>query len=107
MPNVGIAIAADPHLLYIHSAQQLEGRYPYAMYEQLRQTTESRHCSATCSGRTVLLDDPDRSVLTSAEWRRHVTHWNVRFPVCSPRRSLAAAARPERRAPLDLRVQHL
>ncbi|WP_245664243.1 helix-hairpin-helix domain-containing protein [Candidatus Propionivibrio aalborgensis] len=43
LPNVGKSIAADLRLLYIHNPEQLEGRCPYAMYEQLCQTTESRH----------------------------------------------------------------
>jgi hypothetical protein len=43
LPNVGPAVAADLRRLAIHRPQQLVGRDPYRMYDDLCKATGKRH----------------------------------------------------------------
>jgi hypothetical protein len=43
LPNVGPAIAADLRLLGISRPEDLRGRDPYAMYDELCRLTKKRH----------------------------------------------------------------
>ncbi|MFZ6844232.1 helix-hairpin-helix domain-containing protein [Undibacterium sp. RuTC16W] len=43
IPNIGKACAADLRLLGIHQPEQLKGRDPYVMYEDLCILTNARH----------------------------------------------------------------
>jgi|GEM_PF-252980 len=43
LPNVGKATVADLHLLSITEPQQLKGRNPYQMYDELCALTKVRH----------------------------------------------------------------
>ena len=43
LPNVGKAAVADLHLLGITEPQQLKGRDPYQMYDELCALTKVRH----------------------------------------------------------------
>jgi len=43
LPNIGPAIAADLHLLGITDPQQLKGRDPWELYEELCRITRQRH----------------------------------------------------------------
>ena len=43
LPNVGPATADDLRLLGIHSAEQLAGRDPFKLYQQLCDMTQVRH----------------------------------------------------------------
>ena len=43
LPNIGPATAADFHLLGITSAEQLKGRDPWALYDELCHITGKRH----------------------------------------------------------------
>ncbi|MFZ6766069.1 helix-hairpin-helix domain-containing protein [Undibacterium sp. Di26W] len=43
LPNVGKATVADLHLLGITDPQQLKGRDPYQMYDELCAVTKVRH----------------------------------------------------------------
>ncbi|GAB7129012.1 hypothetical protein JCM19000A_35200 [Silvimonas sp. JCM 19000] len=43
LPNVGPAVAADLRLLGIDTPEQLRGRDPYDLYDQLCSVTATRH----------------------------------------------------------------
>jgi hypothetical protein len=43
LPNVGRAVAADLRLLGVASPEDLVGRDPYAMYDELCRVTKRRH----------------------------------------------------------------
>ena len=43
LPNVGPAVAGDLRLLGVARPQDLVGRDPYAMYEELCRKTQQRH----------------------------------------------------------------
>ena len=43
LPNIGRAVAADLRRLGLNRPQDLTGRYPYAMYEELCRVTGQRH----------------------------------------------------------------
>lgn len=43
LPNVGAATAADLHLLGITAPEQLRGRDPWALYDELCHITGQRH----------------------------------------------------------------
>ncbi len=43
LPNVGESLAADLHLIGIHTPGELKGRDPYAMFEALCAATQQRH----------------------------------------------------------------
>jgi len=43
LPNIGPATATDLHLLGITAAEQLKGRDPWALYEDLCRITGQRH----------------------------------------------------------------
>jgi hypothetical protein len=43
LPNVGPAIAADLRLLGVARPEQLRGRDPYVLYEELCRVTKQRH----------------------------------------------------------------
>jgi hypothetical protein len=43
LPNVGPAVAADFRLLGVASPQDLIGRDPYALYDELCRVTQQRH----------------------------------------------------------------
>jgi hypothetical protein len=43
LPNVGAAVAADLRRLGIQSPQQIIGRDPYQMYDELNRVTGQRH----------------------------------------------------------------
>ena len=43
LPNIGKAVAEDLRMIGIHQPSQLVGQCPFQLYEQLCQTTASRH----------------------------------------------------------------
>jgi hypothetical protein len=43
LPNIGRAIAADLRFLGVNRPEQLRGRDPYALYEELCRRTKQRH----------------------------------------------------------------
>jgi hypothetical protein len=55
IPNVGPAIAAKMRLIGISSAQDLPGKVPYEMYEDLCNITRVRHDHCLIDTRIVLL----------------------------------------------------
>ncbi|MDE2427762.1 MAG: helix-hairpin-helix domain-containing protein [Burkholderiales bacterium] len=78
LPNVGKAAASDLHILGITKPQQLIGKDPYQMYQDLCALTATRHDPCVCDVFIAIVDFMEGA--PAAPWWHYTAQRKLRLP---------------------------